>query len=161
MIITVKTKQDIPDTIKLVAETLYKNINSCHKGINIVLKKQTGTRTIEQNKLLWAIYNHIIAFFADTGFIIDRLPLYFLTPDFLHEYFKIRFNVASTANLSIDQFTNFINGIETEMTRQSHGAYTPYTTDFEIPRRLKLSIEIDKDNRTKPNNKGGINVKTF
>ena len=159
MIITVKTKQDIPDTIKRVAETLYKNIDSCYKGINIVLKKQTGTRTIEQNKLLWAIYNHIISFFAETGFIIDRLPMYFLTPDFLHEYFKIRFNVASTANLSIDQFTNFINSIETEMTRQSHGAYTPYTTDFEIPRRLKLSIEVDK--HTSKQTKGEDNVKAF
>ncbi len=94
-------------------------------GIDITIKPHTKLRTNEQNKLLWEVYNHIVSFYNDTGFIIDGLNLKFLNADFLHEYFKVRFNIKSTAKLSTIEFSQFINQIQTEMVEQTQGEYEP------------------------------------
>lgn len=94
-------------------------------GIDITIKPHSKQRTVEQNRLLWEIYNHIVRFYEDTGFVIDGLRLKFLNADFLHAYFKVRFGLKSSAKLNTQEFSEYIGKIQKEMVEQSNGMYEP------------------------------------
>lgn len=104
-----------------IAALLANSIN----GISIDIKKYQRNRTTEQNRYLWAIYSHIVDFHNSTGFIPDGLTLNFINSDFLHEYFKARFDVKETKKLSTSEFCDYTDKIQNLMTEQSKGEYDP------------------------------------
>lgn len=113
-----------PDSIfKAIQPNLVAMLNNAKYGIDISIKPHTRTRTNEQNRLLWEIYNHIVKFYDDTGFVIDGLRVNFLTADFLHEYFKARFGLKTTTKLSTKDFSEYIAKIQLAMIEQSKGEY--------------------------------------
>ena len=92
-------------------------------GISIDIKKNQKTRTVKQNDYMWAVYKNIVEFYEKTGFIPDELPVNHLTKEFLHEYFKARFDVTETKKLSTKDFCEYVDKIQLLMTEQSKGNY--------------------------------------
>ena len=94
-----------PDGIcKLIKPKIKALLQNSVNGISIDIKKYQRNRTTEQNKYLWAIYKHIVEFCTLTGFMPDSLKLNFINSDFLHEYFKARFDVKETKKLTTSEF---------------------------------------------------------
>jgi hypothetical protein len=85
-----------------------------------VVKKH---RTNQQNRYLFKLYEHLLEFYEQTGFMIDGLRFKFYTKDFLHEYLKARFDVGTTTKMTTEEFTNFVDKIQNEWMTQSGGEY--------------------------------------
>lgn len=100
-------------------------LNDSNKGIDIDIKKHTKNRTKEQNDYLWAIYSNIVKFKEKTGFIPDELPVKFINSDFLHEYFKARFDIETTTKLTTTEFSWYVDSIQNLMVEQTKGRYEP------------------------------------
>jgi hypothetical protein len=104
-------------------------LNNSKYGIEIEVKEKKKKRSLEQNKYLFAIYKNIVEFWYATGFIVDSLPLKYITSDFIHEYFKNRFNLKTTTKLSAIEFSQYVDGIQNLMVEQTKGDYEPIYPD--------------------------------
>lgn len=124
--------------IKAIKPNLDAMLGTAKYGVDISIKPHTRTRTTEQNRLLWEIYNHIVKFYDDTGFVIDGLRVNFLTADFLHEYFKARFGLKTTTKLSTKEFSEYIDKIQKEMIEQSCGEYEPIYPEENYLEKTKI-----------------------
>lgn len=111
--------------LSLIKPKLEVVLSNSKYGIDIEIKNHAKSRSLEQNNYLWAIYSHIVKFWQDTGFMPDGLRLSFLTSDFLHEYFKLRFDVKTTTKLTTAEFVNYTDGIQNLMIEQTKGTYDP------------------------------------
>ena len=100
-------------------------IKNCHYQYSIDIKNCKKKRTIDQNSYMWAIFDHIVKFNHATGFIPDSLNLNFITADFLHEYFKARFDVKQTKDMDYDTHWDFCQQIQQLMIEQTKGEYDP------------------------------------
>lgn len=116
---------DINGILEHIKPKLVAVLSNATYGIDIDIKNHARIRSSEQNRYLFAIYKHIVEFWQDTGFIVDRLPLRFVTSDFLHAYFKSRFDLKTTTKLSTTEFMNYADSIQNLMIEQTKGAYDP------------------------------------
>lgn len=116
---------DINGILELIKPKLAVVLNNANFGIDIDIKNHSKTRSTEQNRYLWSIYKHIVDFWVDTGFIIDGLKLKFINSDFLHEYFKARFDLKTTTKMSTAEFMQYTDGIQNLMIEQTKGTYDP------------------------------------
>lgn len=116
---------DADGICKLIKPKIAALLANSTNGISIDIKKYQRNRTTEQNRYLWAIYKHITEFTAQTGFMPDGLNLKFINSDFLHEYFKARFDVKETKKLSTTKFCTYTDNIQNLMIEQSKGEYDP------------------------------------
>lgn len=98
-------------------------------GISIDIKKNQKTRTTKQNDYMWAVYKNIVAFYEKTGFIPDELNVNRISKEFLHYYFKARFDVVETKKLSTTEFCEYIDKIQLLMNEQTKGEYEPIYPD--------------------------------
>ena len=91
---------DVDGIIRMIRPKISALIANSPRGITIDVKKTQRNRTTEQNRYLFAIYKHIVEFYNQTGFIPDNLPINGINSDFLHQYFKARFDVKETKNMN-------------------------------------------------------------
>ena len=116
------TADNILNMIKPKLEAV---INGAQYGVDVDIKKHTRKRSLEQNAYLWGIYGHIVKFYDDTGFVPDNLPVKFINSDFLHEYFKSRFDIKTTTKMSTAEFASYTDKIQHLMLEQTGGEYDP------------------------------------
>ena len=117
------------EIMQVISKKIAEILPVANNGIDVIIRKHERIRSSQQNNLLWAVYNNITQFFLETGFIIDRLPLLYLNNEFLHEYFKARFNVKTTTQLTTKEFMDYVDKIQYEMVEQSKGNYEPIIPD--------------------------------
>lgn len=115
----------IEGILQFIRPKIEQLLSSSKYGITICVSPQVRRRSIEQNRYLWGIYSHIVQFFSDTGFIPDALNVKFINSDFLHAYFKARFDVKETKKMSTADFCKYCDQIQQLMIEQSHGEYDP------------------------------------
>lgn len=116
---------DVDGIINLIRPKIAALIANSPRGIMIDVKKAQRNRTTEQNRYLFAIYKHIVEFYNQTGFIPDNLPINGINSDFLHQYFKARFDVKETKNMNTVDFCGYTDKIQLLMTEQTKGEYDP------------------------------------
>ena len=109
----------------LIKPKLEALINGSAHGVDIEMRKHIKKRSLEQNAYLWGIYSNIVKFYDQTGFIPDNLPVKFINSDFLHEYFKMRFDVKETKKLNTAEFSAYTDKIQQLMLEQTNGDYDP------------------------------------
>lgn len=120
---------DVDGILKFIRPVIAEKINTSKYGISIEVKNQQKQRTTPQNKYLWEVYSHIVEFYEQTGFIPDNLPVRYINKDFIHAYFKSRFDVVSTRNLNTVDFGKYVDSIQLLMVEQTKGEYTPIYPD--------------------------------
>lgn len=120
---------DVDGIINLIRPKISALIANSPKGIQIDVKKQQRNRTTEQNRYLFAIYKHIVEFYEQTGFIPDNLPVNNITTDFLHQYFKARFDVKASSAMNTVDFCGYTYKIQRLMIEQTKGEYDPIYPD--------------------------------
>jgi hypothetical protein len=116
---------DINGILAFITPKLKAVLNSAKYGVDIDIKNHIRNRTLEQNNYLYAIYKHIVEFCDQTGFMPDNLNIKFINSDFLHEYFKARFDVKTTTKMSTIEFTEYTDKIQLLMINQTNGIYDP------------------------------------
>jgi hypothetical protein len=117
---------DINGILAFITPKLKAVLNSAKYGVDVDIKNHIKNRTLEQNKYLYAIYKHIVEFHQEHDtFMIDNLPLKFISSDFLHAYFKARFDVKTTTKMSTIEFTEYTDKIQLLMINQTNGIYDP------------------------------------
>ena len=116
---------DVDGIINLIKPKISALIKDSSRGITVDIKKYQRNRTNEQNRYLWAIYKHIVEFYNQTSFIPDNLPINGINSDFLHQYFKARFDVKETKNMNTVDFCAYTDKIQLLMTEQTKGEYDP------------------------------------
>lgn len=117
---------DINGILRFIAPKLQAVLNGAKYGVDIDIKNHVRNRTLEQNNYLYAIYKHIVEFHQEHDkFMIDDLPLKFVTKDFLHAYFKLRFDVKTTKAMSTKEFAEYVDKIQLFMINQTNGIYDP------------------------------------
>ena len=109
----------------LIKPKLEALINGSAHGVDIEMRKHIKKRSLEQNAYLWGIYSNIVKFYDQTGFIPDNLPVKFINSDFLHEYFKMRFDVKETKKINTAEFSAYTDKIQQLMLEQTNGDYDP------------------------------------
>lgn len=115
--------------LAFIKPTIEQVLNSAKYGVSIEVKPQVRKRSLEQNSYLWGIYSHIVEFWNETGFVPDDLKVRFINSDFLHEYFKARFDIKTTTKLTTGEFCEYTDKIQQLMTEQSRGEYQPIYPD--------------------------------
>ena len=113
---------DLGNSLKLV-EKQARTILESGKPVDVCCSVVKKHRTNQQNRYLFKLYEHLLEFYEQTGFMIDGLRFKFYTKDFLHEYLKARFDVGTTTKMTTEQFTNFVDKIQNEWMLQSGGEY--------------------------------------
>lgn len=113
------------NVLNMIKPKLDAVLNGAQHGVDIDIKKHIRKRSLEQNAYLWGIYSNIVKFYEQTGFIPDNLPVKFINSDFLHEYFKMRFDVKTTTKMSTAEFATYTDKIQHLMLEQSSGEYEP------------------------------------
>jgi hypothetical protein len=116
---------DVDGIIRMIRPKISALIENSPRGITIDVKKAQRNRTTEQNRYLFAIYKHIVEFYNQTGFIPDNLPINGINSDFLHQYFKARFDVNETKNMNTVDFCGYTDKIQLLMIEQTKGNYDP------------------------------------
>ena len=116
---------DINGILRFIAPKLQAVLNGAKYGVDIDIKNHVRNRTLEQNRYLYAIYKHIVEFCDQYKFIPDNLNIRFINSDFLHEYFKARFDVKTTTKMSTKEFTEYTDKIQLLMIEQTKGLYDP------------------------------------
>jgi hypothetical protein len=116
---------DVDGIIRMIRPKISALIANSPRGITIDVKKTQRNRTTEQNRYLFAIYKHIVEFYEQTGFIPDNLPINGINSDFLHQYFKARFDVKETKNMNTVDFCGYTDKIQLLMIEQTKGNYDP------------------------------------
>ena len=116
---------DINGILRFIAPKLQAVLNSAKYGVDIDIKNHVRNRTLEQNRYLHAIYKHIVEFCDQYKFMPDNLNIRFINSDFLHEYFKARFDVKTTTKMSTKEFTEYTDKIQLLMIEQTKGLYDP------------------------------------
>lgn len=118
--------KELDDTkMELIKKLIQGVLNSSKNGCEVSIKAYKKKRTSPQNRFLWAVYKRIVEFCDETGFRPDNLNLKFINSDFLHEYFKVRFDVRSTTKFSVDEIMVYTDKIQDLMVQQSFGEYQP------------------------------------
>lgn len=86
---------------------------------------------IWQQKLCKTVGDYVLYGKADVirEDIVDNLPLRFVTSDFLHEYFKNRFDHRTTTKMTTAEFMNYTDSIQNLIIEQSKGEYDPIYPD--------------------------------
>ena len=113
---------DLENSLKLV-EKQASTILESGKPVDVCCSVVKKKRTNQQNRYLFKLYEHLLDFYKQTGFMIDGLRFKFYTKDFLHEYLKARFDVGTTTKMTTQQFTEFVDAIQNEWMTQSGGEY--------------------------------------
>lgn len=113
---------DLGNSLKLV-EKQARTILESGKPVDVCCSVVKKKRTNQQNRYLFKLYEHLLDFYKQTGFMIDGLRFKFYTKDFLHEYLKARFDVGTTTKMTTQQFTEFVDAIQNEWMTQSGGEY--------------------------------------
>ena len=116
---------DINGILRFIAPKLQAVLNGAKYGVDIDIKNHVRNRTLEQNRYLYAIYKHIVEFCEQYKFMPDNLNIRFINSDFLHEYFKARFDVKTTKKMSTKEFTEYTDKIQLLMIEQTKGLYDP------------------------------------
>ena len=116
---------DINGILRFIAPKLQAVLNGAKYGVDIDIKNHVRNRTLEQNRYLYAIYKHIVEFCDQYKFMPDNLNIRFINSDFLHEYFKARFDVKTTTKMSTKEFTEYTDKIQLLMIDQTKGLYDP------------------------------------
>ena len=122
---------NINGILAYIKPTIEAVFNSSSNGIDIEIKKHNRKRTTDQNSYLWAIYQHIVEFYNETGFAPDNINVRFLNADLLHAYFKARFDVKTTTKMSTAEFSKYVDSIQLLMTEQTKGEYSPIYPEIE------------------------------
>lgn len=113
---------DLGNSLKLV-EKQARTILESGKPVDVCCSVVKKKRTNQQNRYLFKLYEHLLDFYKQTGFMIDGLRFKFYTKDFLHEYLKARFDVGTTTKMTTQQFTEFVDAIQNEWMEQTSGEY--------------------------------------
>ena len=113
---------DLENSLRLV-EKQARTILESGKPVDVCCSVVKKHRTNQQNRYLFKLYEHLLEFYEQTGFMIDGLRFKFYTKDFLHEYLKARFDVGTTTKMTTQQFTEFVDAIQNEWMTQSGGEY--------------------------------------
>lgn len=116
---------DVDGIIRMIRPKISALIANSPRGITIDVKKTQRNRTTEQNRYLFAIYKHIVEFYEQTGFIPDNLPINGINSDFLHQYFKARFDVKASSQMNTVEFCAYTDKIQLLMIEQTKGEYDP------------------------------------
>lgn len=120
---------NIDGILAFIRPTIEQVLNSAKYGVTVDVRPQVRRRSLEQNSYLWSVYSNIVKFWEQTGFMPDGLKLNYINSDFLHEYFKARFDIKSTTKLTTAEFCEYTDKIQHLMTEQSKGNYDPIYPD--------------------------------
>ena len=113
---------DLENCLRLVEKQAITILES-GKPVDVCCSVVKKHRTNQQNRYLFKLYEHLLDFYKQTGFMIDGLRFKFYTKDFLHEYLKARFDVGTTTKMNTQQFTEFVDNIQNEWMEQTSGEY--------------------------------------
>lgn len=116
---------NIDGILAFIRPTIEQVLNSAKYGVTVDVRPQVRKRSLEQNSYLWGIYSNIVKFWEQTGFMPDGLKLNYINSNFLHEYFKARFDIKTTTKLTTAEFCEYTDKIQHLMTEQSKGNYDP------------------------------------
>jgi len=83
-------------------------LESIGDGELMITIEEVSSRTSFQNNYYW---KGVIGKPGVEGCLLDSEPFGGYTPDEMHEALKGQFKIASTAKLSVDEFTDYINEI--------------------------------------------------
>jgi hypothetical protein len=120
---------NIDGILAFIRPTIEQVLNSAKYGVTVDVRPQVRKRSLEQNSYLWGIYSNIVKFWEQTGFMPDGLKLNYINSNFLHEYFKARFDIKTTTKLTTAEFCEYTDKIQHLMTEQSKGNYDPIYPD--------------------------------
>lgn len=116
---------NIDGILAFIRPTIEQVLNSAKYGVTVDVRPQVRRRSLEQNSYLWGVYSNIVKFWEQTGFMPDGLKLNYINSNFLHEYFKARFDIKTTTKLTTAEFCEYTDKIQHLMTEQSKGNYDP------------------------------------
>lgn len=118
--------QELDDTkLNVIKKSIEGVLKVSKNGCEVSIKAYSKKRTNPQNEFLWAVYKRVAAFCEETGFKPDGLNIGFINSDFLHAYFKARFDLRTSTKLSTVEFMRFPEKIQDLMVEQTCGEYEP------------------------------------
>lgn len=101
----------------------------CKNGITVDIKPYKKPRSTEQNRFLMVILNRLVRFYQETGFMPSGCKKWEMRTSILKEYWKDKFGIEHTKQLSAKEFTDFIDGIQRELVEETNGEWEILTTD--------------------------------
>ncbi|MBQ2016996.1 MAG: hypothetical protein II208_00515 [Alphaproteobacteria bacterium] len=106
-------------------------------GFDVELRPHRRQRSNEQNRFLHAILQAMVVFYRNTGFVPAGLSPWAMQVDVLKVYWKSRYGIQTTRNLTTAEFTKFIDFIQLTMVEESNGCWEILTTDSQYLKSLE------------------------
>lgn len=105
-------------------------------GFDVELRPHRRQRSNEQNRFLHAILQAMVVFYRNTGFVPAGLSPWAMQVDVLKVYWKSRYGIQTTRNLTTAEFTKFIDFIQLTMVEESNGCWEILEPDSAYLRAL-------------------------
>ena len=98
-----------------------------YNPLKVEVKIYQKTRSLEQNRYMWAVFQHIADFYQETGFMPDNLnnSLKFFNKDVAKIWFCAKYDVPHTSSENTKQMVDFIDAVQADMIQQTKGEYQP------------------------------------
>ena len=125
----IRTEQelvDFTDRFKLQASAMLK-----YNPVKVEFEVYHKTRSQEQNRYMWSVFQHIVDFYHDTGFMPDNLQshLKFFNKDVAKMWFCAKYDMKHTSCSNTKEMVNFIDRVQRDMIEQTQGEYEPIIPD--------------------------------
>lgn len=98
-------------------------------GVDIEIKPHKIQRSNQQNRFLMEIMVILAQFCRNTGYRPKGLSDWAIKPLVLKEYWKGRYGIETTKNLSTTEFSAFIDWIQLTLVEETYGEWEILTTD--------------------------------
>jgi hypothetical protein len=98
-----------------------------YNPIKIEFEVYRQTRTLQQNKYMWSVFQHIADFYQETGFMPDGLEknLKFFNKDVAKVWFSAKYDIHHTSTTNTKEMVDFIDAVQNDMIQQTKGEYEP------------------------------------
>lgn len=121
-----KSYKEIQDWITVQLPAVYQISKN---GIDIVIKPHKQQRSIQQNRFLSVIIIAQIRMYHDTGFMASGLQPWMHQQEILRFYWKARYGIEHTSNLSTKAFGEFVDFIQKTLVEESDGNWEILSPD--------------------------------
>lgn len=121
------------ESLERITEWINGQLSAVHpvakNGIDITIKPHKQQRSIQQNRFLSVIIIAQIRMFHDTGFMASGLKPWMHQQEILRFYWKARYGIEHTSNLSTKAFGEFVDFIQKTLVEESAGNWEIITPD--------------------------------
>lgn len=112
--------KQIQDWVTVQLPAVYQ---ACKDGMDIEIKPHVKKRTNRQNRFFYVLLSQLVKFHHETGYVVPGLCSYVMQVEVLKTYWKGRYGVEKTHNMSAEDFGKLCDFVQRTLVEETNGMW--------------------------------------